>query len=229
MIVLASGGLDSTTLAYLIARKQKPEKLVLLSIAYGQRHEKELESARRIAGCLDALHLVCDISDLAELLPSSALTNKALEVPAGEYTHDTLKVTVVPNRNVIFLSIAVAIAAAQGFEAVAIAAHAGDHPVYPDCRPEFVDAFNRMERKALAGIADVSVYAPFLYLDKAQIVALGARLGVPFEHTWSCYLGEELHCGRCSTCIERKRAFLSANVPDPTTYRYSEQEESHVS
>jgi 7-cyano-7-deazaguanine synthase len=128
--------------------------------------------------------------------------------------------TVVPNRNAIMLSVAVGVAVARGAEAVAAAVHAGDHTVYPDCRPAFIEAIEHEARVANEGfiVDGFEVRAPFLHLTKDQIVRIGADLGVPFEETWSCYLGGEVHCGRCGTCVERREAFDLAGVPDPTAY-----------
>jgi 7-cyano-7-deazaguanine synthase len=132
-----------------------------------------------------------------------------------------MAVTVVPNRNAIMLSIAYGVAAAEGATLVAFAVHAGDHFVYPDCRPQFVEAFDMMQRQAVAGFGhpDLRLYAPFVKKTKAQIVETGITLGVPYEDTWSCYEGGTVHCGLCGTCNERKEAFQLAGVPDPTEYR----------
>jgi 7-cyano-7-deazaguanine synthase len=132
-----------------------------------------------------------------------------------------MAVTVVSNRNAIMLSIAYGVAVAKEATLVACAVHAGDHFVYPDCRPQFVEAFDVMQRLAVEGFGnpDLRLYAPFMNKTKAQIVQIGAALGVPYEETWSCYEGRELHCGLCGTCNQRKEAFQFAGVPDPTDYR----------
>jgi 7-cyano-7-deazaguanine synthase len=117
------------------------------------------------------------------------------------------------------LAIAFSVAASQGAAAVAFAAHSGDHPIYPDCRPAFVRAFDAMEELALDGVSHVQLLAPFMELTKAQIVKLGSDLHVPFERTWSCYKGGDLHCGLCGTCYERREAFTLAGVLDPTRYQ----------
>jgi 7-cyano-7-deazaguanine synthase len=129
-----------------------------------------------------------------------------------------MRITVVPNRNAIMLTIAYGIAAARGADAVAAAFHGGDHFIYPDCRPAFVEKFAEMQNAALEGMHDITLHAPFLNLTKADIVTAGAALGVPFAETWSCYKGGEIHCGRCGTCVERREAFHLANVQDPTDY-----------
>ncbi len=155
-----------------------------------------------------------------EVNSGSALTDD-VDVPHGHYAAENMAVTVVPNRNAIMLSIAYGVAVARGARIVAAAVHAGDHYVYPDCRPGFVEAFDRMQREAVEGFGDPSLclYAPFVHKTKAEIVEIGAALGVPYEDTWSCYEGGEVHCGLCGTCNERKEAFRLAGVPDPTEYR----------
>ncbi|WP_273843240.1 7-cyano-7-deazaguanine synthase QueC [Rubrobacter calidifluminis] len=217
-LAVVSGGLDSVTLAHLLA--EEGYSLHLLSFDYGQRHGKELEYARRCAERLGASFDVVDLSGVGRLLSGSALTDE-IEVPHGRYDEESMSVTVVPNRNAIFLSVAYGAAVARGSVLVAAAMHAGDHPVYPDCRPEFVRSFEAMERLAVEGLGHpgLRLYTPFIHKTKAEIVGLGASLGVPFEETWSCYEGGELHCGLCGTCTERREAFELAGVEDPTEYR----------
>lgn len=215
-VVAASGGLDSTVLTYDLVRNG--HDLMLLSFDYGQRHRRELHSARRLAHRLNVAHRVVDLSSLKTVLHDSALTNPDIAVPAGEYTAETLSTTVVPARNAIFLSVAVGAAVSWGAQTVAFAAHSGDHHVYPDCRPEFVRAVQELARTSTEGFGDIGVLAPYITWSKSQIVKHGHRLGVPFEATWSCYQGLEWHCGTCSTCRERRGAFTSAQVPDPTEY-----------
>jgi 7-cyano-7-deazaguanine synthase len=219
VIVVASGGLDSTVLAYWIAACGS--RVMLLSFDYGQRHRVELQYAARIAGLLQSPHEVVDVSGLGRLLTGSALTDAGVAVPDGYYTDESMRATVVPNRNAIMLDVAVAVAVARGVDAVAFGAHAGDHAIYPDCRPEFVDSFARSARLANAGLLvdGFEVLAPLLGYSKAGIVRLGAALAVPFERTWSCYRGEAVHCGTCGTCTERREAFEQAGVADPTRYR----------
>lgn len=218
-IVIASGGLDSTVLAYWLASRSA--ELTLVSFDYGQRHRVELSCAADIATLLGSPHEVVELSGVGRLLAGSALTDTAVSVPDGYYTDESMRVTVVPNRNAIMLDVAVAIAVARKADAVAFGAHAGDHAIYPDCRPEFVECFTRTARVANEGLLaeDFGIVAPFLSLSKADIVHIGAELGVPFGRTWSCYRGEAVHCGTCGTCTERKEAFQQAGTPDPTTYR----------
>jgi 7-cyano-7-deazaguanine synthase len=214
-VVVCSGGLDSVTLSHKIAVERTLTHLV--SFDYGQRHDKELDYARRCASRLGVTHDIIDITDIGRRLTGSALTG-ATEVPDGHYAEETMRSTIVPNRNAIMLTIAFGIAAARGAEAVAAAVHGGDHFIYPDCRPAFAEAFAAMQRMALDGVAQIAFATPFLCWSKADIVREGARLGVPFAQTWSCYKGGARHCGRCGTCVERREAFDLAGVDDPTLY-----------
>lgn len=129
-----------------------------------------------------------------------------------------MRITVVPNRNAIMLAIAFGVAAAQKADAVATAVHGGDHFIYPDCRPAFIDTFQTMQNHALAGYADIRLYAPYMNMSKADIVREGAKYATRFEATWSCYKGGARHCGRCGTCVERREAFDLAAIADPTDY-----------
>ena len=218
MVVVVSGGMDSVTLAHHVqAHRYEPH---LFSVDYGQRHVKELEMARHCAVRLGAQHTVVELPALSRLAAGSALTSDEVDVPLGHYAAPTMKATVVANRNMVFLSLAASLAVTLGAEAVATGVHAGDHAIYPDCRPEFIEAMTRALRLATEGFAvpGFRVHAPFVSMTKADIVATGARLQVPFEQTWSCYKGGELHCGQCGTCVERKEAFALAGVADPTAY-----------
>ncbi len=217
-IAIVSGGLDSVTLAYVL--RSEGYDLHLLSFDYGQRHSKELEFAALCARRLQAEHTVVDLSGLGALLKGSALTEEGIEVPEGHYAAPNMAITVVPNRNAIMLAIAYGAAVAEQVDVVAAGFHGGDHFIYPDCRPEFVEAFDTMERRAVDGFGkpDLRLYAPFVNIGKHDIVARGARLDVPFHETWSCYKGGERHCGRCGTCVERREAFELARVLDPTEY-----------
>lgn len=217
-VAVVSGGLDSAVLAHHL--RAEGWSLRLLSFDYGQRHAKELDCARALASTLGARHDVVDLSSAGRLLAGSALTDAAVAVPDGHYTDDSMRATVVANRNAIFTDVAVGVAVAEGAAAVGLGIHAGDHPVYPDCRPAFVDAAERLARVANEGFAvdGFRVLAPFLQWSKADIVRRGAELHVPFAATWSCYKGAAVHCGTCGTCVERREAFDLAGVADPTEY-----------
>lgn len=217
--VICSGGLDSITLAYKTAKQRTLTRLI--SFDYGQRHKKELKCAAHHARALGVPHHIIDISAVGAALTGSALTDD-VTVPDGHYAENSMKITIVPNRNAIMLTIAYGIASANKDDAVATAVHGGDHFIYPDCRPGFIKAFAAMQNEALAGVSNIELYTPFLDKTKADIVAEGTRLGVPFIETWSCYKGGKIHCGRCGTCVERQEAFNIAGITDPTGYEDSD-------
>ena len=214
-LVVCSGGLDSVTLAYKVAHEGTLTSL--LSFDYGQRHSKEIDFAAQCAKQLNVAHIVIDLSQVGAQLTGSALTDD-IDIPDGHYAEDSMKVTVVPNRNAIMMTIAFGLATSQGANAVAMAVHGGDHFIYPDCRPEFIESFATMQKHALDGLADIELYTPFLHTDKTEIARQAHQYNVPIDKTWSCYKGTELHCGRCGTCVERIEAFHLAGVQDPTEY-----------
>lgn len=218
-IVILSGGMDSTAAVYW-ACKYQDEEPALVSFDYGQRHRRELDFAALTASELDLEHNIVDLRSVRPLIATSALTTNAVEVPEGHYAEDTMKATVVPNRNMMMLSIAYAAAVSARADYVVTGVHAGDHAVYPDCRPEFINEFNRCARIANEGLAtdELTVVAPWLHMTKAGIAVVGDELGVPWHQTWSCYKGGDLHCGRCSTCVERLEALHEAEVEDQTVY-----------
>jgi 7-cyano-7-deazaguanine synthase len=220
-IAVVSGGLDSVTLAYVL--RAQGYGLHLLSFDYGQRHKKELACAQLCAERLNAAWDIIDLTSISRFLTGSALTDD-IAVPEGHYAASNMAITVVPNRNAIMLSVAYAVAVTEHAQVVAAGVHAGDHFIYPDCRPGFIHAFDAMQRLAVEGYGEpeLRLEAPFVQLEKYQIVSLGAALAVPFADTWSCYNGDDRHCGRCGTCVERKQAFRDASVPDPTVYEDAE-------
>jgi 7-cyano-7-deazaguanine synthase len=216
-VAIVGGGMDSVTLAYLLDSEEY--ELHILSVDYGQRHKKEISYARRCAEQLGATFDIANMSQVGRLLSGSALADD-VEVPHGHYAAENMAVTVVPNRNAIMLSIAYGLAVAEEAALVACAVHAGDHYVYPDCRPDFINAFDQMQKKAVEGFGmpNLCLYAPFIYKTKAEVVEIGGGLSVPYEESWSCYEGGEVHCGLCGTCNERNEAFELAGVRDPTEY-----------
>lgn len=214
-IVICSGGLDSVSLAHMVAHERQLTRLV--SFDYGQRHRKELDFAARCARRLHVPHDIIDLRSIGSALTGSALTDD-IDVPDGHYAEESMRITVVPNRNAIMLAVAFGVAAARGDQAVATAVHGGDHFIYPDCRPAFTQSFAIMQKAALDGYAEVLLYTPFVHQTKADIVIAGARHNTPFADTWSCYKGAEVHCGRCGTCVERREAFHLASIADPTHY-----------
>ena len=213
-ILIYSGGMDSTTLLYSLISEGYLVKA--LGVDYGQRHRKELDSARTICETQRIEFQIADLSSLKPLFGQSALTNTSVALPEGAYDAENMKVTVVPNRNMLMLAVAISWAIASEFKTVAYAAHAGDRAVYPDCRHEFIEALGQA-----AGLCDyepIEILSPFILKSKAEIVRIGSKLKVPLHLTWSCYKGEALHCGTCGTCQQRAQAFLAAAVPDPTCY-----------
>ncbi|EIJ65749.1 protein ExsB [Candidatus Nitrosopumilus salaria BD31] len=216
-ILIFSGGLDSTTLLYKL--QHEGHEVFPMTFLYGQKHCKESESAKEICQNLTLSHKVIDLSPLQTVL-DSALTNPNISIPAvpsSAQFYETLKTTVVPNRNAIFLSIGAGYAQSIGAKNIFFAAHYSDRGMYPDCREEFISAFENMTKLSL-GDDDASVSSPFATIKKSEVVKIGHSLNVPFELTWSCYEGKHRHCGRCSACRERKTAFKEANVTDPTEY-----------
>jgi len=213
-VVLLSGGLDSSVLlAKLVAEGRR---VLAMGVDYGQRHSREIDSARAIAAHYNVEYRLADLRGISEFFGKNSLTDKSLRVYEGAYDEVGMKTTVVPARNLLLISLATAWAISEKCETVAYAAHGGDHAIYPDCREEFAEKLDAVVR--IADWHAVRLERPFVGMDKAEIVALGAKLDVPFSLTWSCYNGGEKHCGKCSTCVERAAAFRAAGVPDPTVY-----------
>jgi 7-cyano-7-deazaguanine synthase len=213
-IVVFSGGLDSTTLLYHMRSVAADVKA--LTVNYNQRHVKEIEYAKNMCDSLGVEHRIIDIPGLQGVLGGNALTNTQADIPEGEYQDQTIKITTVPNRNMILLSVAIAWASALKFNSVAFGAHAGEHTNYPDCKDVFSKAMD-----AAARVCDwepITVLSPFVNWNKGDIVKRGIELRVPFERTWSCYNGRDLHCGKCSTCMDRLQAFRQAGISDPAEY-----------
>ena len=218
VVAIVSGGLDSVTMAYHLA--DQGYALSLISYDYGQRHKKEIEFAKLCSAQLQAGHHIVDLTMLTSLMNTSSLTSPDVEVPDGHYAEETMKITVVPNRNAIMINVATALAVSRNYDFVATGVHGGDHFIYPDCRPEFIASQAATLRLSNAGFISESfdVLAPFVNISKADIVSLGHKIGVPWLETWSCYKGGDIHCGSCGTCFERREAFELAGVVDPTTY-----------
>jgi 7-cyano-7-deazaguanine synthase len=210
-VLILSGGVDSTTLLYKM--HSDGYEVTALTFNYAQRHKKEIDCAKAIAKRLNITHHVVDLSSLACLLGDSALLG-GMQVPSCHYTKEAAKKTIVPNRNMIMLSVAAGYAEAHEIAEVFYAAHKNDHTIYPDCRPEFVQALRPAIRLATAW-HPVELQAPFVDMSKAEIVRMGLALRVPYELTWSCYKGEERPCRTCPTCIEREEAFALNGRRDP--------------
>ena len=218
VIVLLSGGMDSVTAFYQALREH--EIVAALSFDYGAKHHaKELPMAAWHCEQVGIPHRIASLDFVAREFHSDLLQSGG-NIPDGHYEEESMKSTVVPFRNGIMLAIAAGFAESHGAEGVVIAAHAGDHAIYPDCREGFLEP---MARAIAEGTyARIQLLRPFVSTDKAGIAQRGAELGVDFAHTWSCYKGGEMHCGTCGTCVERREAFLLAGVPDPTTYASNE-------
>jgi 7-cyano-7-deazaguanine synthase len=215
-VLIMSGGLDSTVLLHWL---KKNEVIVYgLSFDYGQRHVKELQCASYWGEKLCEEWKLISLDFMKTLGTTSALTNPLVELPEEHYTHENQKITVVPNRNMIMLSIAIGWAESLNIGVVQYAAHKNDFTIYPDCRPSFVYAMNSAAQQGTYN--KVMVGAPFVEYYKSELVRLGDRYNVDFTKTWSCYKGEEKHCGKCATCQERKEAFKLAKVLDPTEYEH---------
>lgn len=228
VVVVLSGGMDSAVL--LAFYRSLGYETHAISFDYGQRHRVELDYACNSAHLGASSHKVVNLSALKDLFPGSSQTDDSVPVPHGHYTAESMKKTVVPNRNMIMISIAAAHAIALKAETLAFGAHNGDHAIYPDCRPPFV--LELAKALMLADWAPARLAAPFIAFTKAQICTLGHALGVDFKGTWSCYdpqrphtdlpyggVSDELkHCGKCGTCVERREAFTLAGVVDPTDY-----------
>jgi len=208
--------MDSTALlAKLVAEKREVRAL---SVNYGQRHSRELEAARKVCALLGVEHKVADLSGLRELMLGSSQTDPTVPVPHGHYAEENMKLTVVPNRNMLLISVAVCWAVSLKYDSVAYAAHAGDHAVYPDCREEFVRPL--AEAVLQADWHKVALERPFLLYTKAEVLKVGALNGgmAALALSYSCYEGKEAHCGLCGTCQERRVAFRDAGLEDPTKY-----------
>lgn len=211
-VLILSGGLDSTTLLHY----KKDRIAVAVSFDYGSNHNrKEIECAASQCAGLGIEHLIIPLDFMKKYFKSSLLSG-AEEIPKGEYDEENMKSTVVPFRNGIMLSIACGIAESRGLRHVMMANHGGDHAIYPDCRPEFTRAMS--DAMSAGTYEHITLIDPFTHSSKAEIVKIGAKLGVNYSLTYSCYCGGEIHCGKCGTCKERKDAFEKAGIADPTIY-----------
>ena len=218
VVAVVSGGIDSVTMAHQLAAEG--HRLHLVAVDYGQRHRKELGFARAAAQRLGTGYDEIDLSAVGRLLRGSSLTDPAVPVPDAGRAPAGPNPDIVPNRNALLLSAAYAIAVVERAEAVAFGVMADD--VGPsDTSPAFLRAFADMERIATRGRAraDLELLAPLVTLHKSEVVALGERLGVPWRQTWTCYRGQSAHCGACAACVERRTAFTTAAVEDPTEYQ----------
>jgi len=214
VVVLCSGGMDSVTALYWARRHH--EVVATVSFDYGSKHNpRELPFAAEHAAALGIRHEEVSLRFMDRLFTSDLLASGG-KIPDGHYEELTMKQTVVPFRNAIMLSVAAGFAESVEAEGLVIAAHGGDHAIYPDCREEFMRAMGDAMRTGT--YAGLQLLRPFISMSKGDIAGLGASLGVDYRRTWSCYKGGPVHCGTCGTCVERREAFLQAGVPDPTEY-----------
>lgn len=214
LLALCSGGLDSSVMLHKLSLDGNLSGALFIN--YAQRHLKEIEFARANCEKLKITLDIADISAISGLFGKNSLTDPEIAVPRKIYAEDNMLQTVVPNRNMIFISIAAARAISLSCDGVAYAAHSGDHSIYPDCREEFAESLGEVLK--ICHYTPISLKRPFVNMSKAEIVKLGAQIGVDFSQTWSCYEGGKIHCGLCATCRERKQAFIESGVADPTIY-----------
>ena len=213
VIVVYSGGMDSFTLINKAIKDGHEVKAI--SFDYGQKHKKELLFAKNFCEISKIEHEITDITEISSLLKGSALIDD-IEIPQGGYADNSMKLTIVPNRNMILISMAIGFAVSSKASEVWFGAHKGDHAIYPDCRPEFVEKMN-----AVALISDykpIGVKAPFLNLSKSEILLKGIEMNLDYSKTWTCYEGKDLACGLCGSCNERLEAFKENELDDPLKY-----------
>ena len=214
VVVLCSGGMDSVSALYWANAEH--EVVAALSYNYGSKHNpREIPFAKLHADKLGIRHQIINL-DFIDKLFNSALLSSGGEIPEGHYQAENMKQTVVPFRNAIMLSIAAGWAESLEAEGLVIAAHSGDHAIYPDCREAFMKAMADTIREGT--YAGIKLLRPFIDLNKGAIVTVGVKHGVDFSKTYSCYKGGAINCGKCGTCVERREAFIDAHIPDPTEY-----------
>lgn len=213
-VVIYSGGMDSFTVLHLAL--SRGYDVHALTFDYGQRHSrKEIMAAESVCHELAIPHKVIDITSINELLQGSSLTSD-IDIPEGHYAEESMKSTVVPNRNMILLSLAIGYAVSIGAPEVFYGAHSGDHAIYPDCRPEFVDKMNDVAE--IANFQSVEIATPFINFTKRVILAWGLRHNLDYSRTWTCYNGRDEACGKCGSCVERLEAFADVGMEDPLEY-----------
>ncbi len=213
VVVIFSGGMDS----YTVLNKAIKDgfDVYALTFDYGQRHIKEVQYAKRACEQLNIQHKIVDISAINSIIAGSSLTDD-IDVPDGHYESDSMKQTVVPNRNMILLSLAIGYAVSLEATKVYYGAHSGDHAIYPDCRPEFVEKMQNVA--AIANYEPVDIAVPYINNDKIEILADGIAMGLDYSKTWTCYNGREKACGTCGACQERLEAFDKNGLTDPLEY-----------
>lgn len=211
-LMVLSGGMDSVTMLH-----EFHERIALaVTFDYGSNHgTREMKMAQLHCQRLGIPHKVISLPFIHEMFHSSLLEG-ADAIPEGHYADENMRSTVVPFRNGIMLAVCAGLAEDSGLAHVMLANHAGDHSIYPDCRPEFVEAMSKAVQSGTYTKTDV--WAPYTLLTKADIARRGAAMGIDYAETWSCYKGGDVHCGRCGTCVERREALAEAGVKDTTVY-----------
>ncbi len=205
-VIVLSGGMDSTTLLH----ERKDQIALAVTFDYGSKHNaREIECARKNCEMLGIEHIVIPLEFMGKYFKSSLLIGGE-EIPEGHYADENMKSTVVPFRNGIMLSIAAGLAESRGLKKVMLANHGGDHAIYPDCRPGFVEAMSEAIKQ---GTYDgITIDAPYTNITKSDIARIGKKIGVDYNLTYSCYKGGEKHCGKCGTCVERMEALRDAGI-----------------
>ena len=211
-LLVLSGGLDSTTMLY----EYKDNIALAVSFNYGSNHnQKEIAFAKWHCEQLNIPHLIVELPFIKQFFRSSLLAGPDA-IPEGNYNDRNMRSTVVPFRNGIMLAVAAGLAENNSLKNIMLANHAGDHSIYPDCRPKFVEA---MDKAVQNGTYDgIRLLTPYTHLTKAQIAAKGNQMGIDYSKTWSCYKGGDIHCGKCGTCRERREALMLAGIEDKTEY-----------
>lgn len=215
IVVVYSGGMDSFTVLH--KALSAGHEVYALSFNYGQKHSKELLCAQEVTEELSIPHKILDIQSISSLFTNSSLVSEQINVPEGHYEAESMKSTVVPNRNMILLSLAIGYAVNIEASEVWYGAHSGDHVIYPDCRSEFVEIMDKAS--SVANFQPVQVVAPYLQSDKVGILKDGLKMNLDYSKTWTCYKGLEKACGKCGSCVERLEAFEANKKPDPLTYQ----------
>ena len=214
LVVIYSGGMDSFTVLNKAVKENYD--VYALSFDYGQKHNKELIFAKEVCEELSVRHKILDIKSISSLFTSSSLVSDNIDVPDGHYEAENMVSTVVPNRNMILISLAIGYAVDIAAEGVWYGAHSGDHLIYPDCRPEFVEVMDKASK--VANFEPVYVHAPYLKTDKIGILKDGIKMNLDYSKTWTCYKGLEKACGTCGSCVERLEAFEVNKSIDPIQY-----------
>jgi 7-cyano-7-deazaguanine synthase len=216
VVVSLSGGIDSSTVLALTLKGFHPKEILAVSFFYGSKHNQfENEAAKKIAEYYKVEWKLIFINNIFSFVKSHLMIDGG-DVPEGHYTNKSMKQTVVPGRNLIFISILAAIASSYNANLIKLGVHAGDHAIYPDCRPEFIEAIQSVLSTGFD--EKIEIKTPFLHNNKSQIIATGKELGVPYELTRTCYKNQETACGKCGSCVERLEAFAKNNIIDPIKY-----------